>query len=82
MKLQEVGFIMNVSIALLVDASLQREVLVLPRATMRFVVGVHASLHYLACARGSKLRRATWVMRQARSLHLLSQRPAESMEIY
>lgn len=54
----------------------------LPRATMRFAVGVHASLHYFECALGSKLRGVIWVAREARSLHLLTQRPAESMEIY
>lgn len=37
-------FLINANIALLVDAILQQDVLMLPRATMRFTMGVCASL--------------------------------------
>lgn len=66
---------------LLMDASLQCEVLALPRAAVRFAVGVRASLCYLALAPGSEPGGAAWVARQARSLRLLTRVPAKTMEI-
>lgn len=65
---------------LLVDASLQCEVLALPRA-VRFAAGVRASLCYLALAPGSEPGRAARVARQARSQRLLTRVPAKTMEI-
>lgn len=75
-----VFFLIDMSIALLTDASLQREVSAHSRAMVRFAAGVCASLCYLACMPGSEPGGATWVVRQARSLCLLTQVPAETME--
>ena len=75
-------FFINVGIMFLADSSLQREVFALPRATVRFAVGVCASLCYLVLTPGSEPGGAAWVARQARSLRRLTQVPAETMEIY